>query len=1662
MQNPPPCAPESDHARGRAQPSVAQEKQRCSSCQKTRCRIQDCPVRSLTTSTTPQKQERQARENLANIIRNIKAMPTEGRLGMVAELLKEEPIAPARIRVRQVGSIKPTIKEQARKRLWQHSAEERKEIGLLFRQEAETQGTATPVQIHTLQIAKQPGKLSKGRIRVVKTKPITKARIIKDVLQHSRQQQKEIALEALKGIPMERLMPVLRKLRLSAKPVVMGNLTVKNANFTNLDNRTKDFATRIRTISTANLTLGCRVVKGYAKLAAKVAEREERKIDAELVRKAQDSQRIKWDHRTVTQQLTKLKKLAKKDPELGQQKLKTYKLERQEAARNDDRLQNSRVTIEPSNPLKDQEPNALYIPMHARTKLGTHILPALVDTGATQNFLSHDAAKRLGLTWKENDMPKSVTNADGSRCGTGIITLYCDIPMKLNNLWKEERFYRAETGTDQVVLGIPWLANFRPMINWTKGTVDEVLEVPLHTSTRKVKKKVSWADEPAEPATCSIKEEEPNSQIKRNREKEDAPWSGDHCPSQRIRPGGDQDVQSNDALGDKNTPSELTTLQTNLKVKKAQCNDPIERDLIQDYLEDLHHLTNGQQPPGITQEIEPEQTRNNAGNADKQILRSQIEEPNSINNGLCKAQGIEEIPERQNEAKQVPLPLEVPKTNEDAARMLGLFKPTIKDATEPKERHKKGIKVLTNGINNASTPQENRPKLLPELEYLEDLEDEDLISEPEGMIVENHGLKRGQEAQRDTKDTQNRLVQRGAKHGLSDPCAQENKHLVQKEVQGLEHMVVEDHGPKKGMAPRLKPQFNPLFFPFATCLPNISTLSNHKTEWRMTPEADSQTSPMGRESNEKQIKFELTNHKRSVVNTTSINPIPSELTSPWPDQWQLRGLDSDITNQEDPWPDPEGTNVWNNALDTEELDLTNDTSNETPWELFGEPHWVTEFDDAIEPEPEEDPFPPTLQHPDEEGGTTIIEQNNQCDKEILEQRNLENKLQGSASDDEEGTTDTSHPLTQQKLTRPTSDEEEGTTVMEQTRLEARVPSWNKKDPATNDAIRGKDPQRISKPISHQNMTRQWMTQSRNVMHQPEWEKAMESLLQTSAHYPKTSNQNNRSTNDRCFGTLSASPIQEHTQRSLSTMTQGADADRSRTPPSNNQRSRKQAMPLNDGQEATAIAVLGMIILTTLTMARVIRNQGLNRIGDPTLNKAENDQAKMEPKPHTTQRTECPSGEHWTLEGSKYKNPPGKTTCSPSKPTNSPPTPSTPNNSPVTSPCPPPLPIPLLQLRSEDSGNKARSTTTLGRATTNSIHGGATTTAAIPGTVPRQWVATRIMLRTKTTIAILGTPVRRWEAAKAVLPMNLRTQHTPSTMMPMTRMTNSELGHIPRQHGMFPVAKNMPSLTTSSPISSANDSPTTLHSECLGNVSPSMTSHASVSTYAWTALHSVSQEKSKPPISITRTWKSYSTTWNGTCVQKVSSTHSMKAAALQSPILLSTNKGPRSLGPYPANGNDDLNASGQQQWPSTYASEKRPPPSTCSSSKTTGSPPLRFTTYKGDSTSHNRRNPSGGKYSDKTTLYTIRSLTLKDTRTRTRGSTLDMWKHPPKKGMNVASGHHFSILSLSLASHHLTRAPDLVLHDWGARDRSHDPVTDSPILTIDFSCDQACDLSHDTM
>jgi len=84
----------------------------------------------------------------------------------------------------------------------------------------------------------------------VKTKPLTKKQVKEKWQHHSYKELKEIALEILKGVAKEQLMPTLLKLQQSTKPVVMGNLSVIDDNPMSRESLTKGTIARIRTTST--------------------------------------------------------------------------------------------------------------------------------------------------------------------------------------------------------------------------------------------------------------------------------------------------------------------------------------------------------------------------------------------------------------------------------------------------------------------------------------------------------------------------------------------------------------------------------------------------------------------------------------------------------------------------------------------------------------------------------------------------------------------------------------------------------------------------------------------------------------------------------------------------------------------------------------------------------------------------------------------------------------------------------------------------------------------------------------------------------------------------------------------------------------------------------------------------------------------------------------------------------------------------------------------------------------------------------------------------------------------------------------------------------------------------------------------------------------------
>ena len=94
---------------------------------------------------------------------------------------------------------------------------------------------------------------------------------------------------------------------------------------------------------------------------------------------------------------------------------------------------------------------------------------ALLDSGATENFISHRTWEKLGIGKKALEHPIIVYNVDGTRNKKGEVTHYCWLQVKHGGQEKLQQFFLMSLGGDRMILGYPFLREFDPPLNWAKG-----------------------------------------------------------------------------------------------------------------------------------------------------------------------------------------------------------------------------------------------------------------------------------------------------------------------------------------------------------------------------------------------------------------------------------------------------------------------------------------------------------------------------------------------------------------------------------------------------------------------------------------------------------------------------------------------------------------------------------------------------------------------------------------------------------------------------------------------------------------------------------------------------------------------------------------------------------------------------------------------------------------------------------------------------------------------------------------------------------------------------------------------------------------------------------------------------------------------------------------
>jgi Retroviral aspartyl protease len=111
----------------------------------------------------------------------------------------------------------------------------------------------------------------------------------------------------------------------------------------------------------------------------------------------------------------------------------------------------------------------------------------LVDSGAGGIFMDQNYARKHSFTLTKLEYPITARNVDGTENKQGTIRYYMDLDIQVNGKTNTERFLITGLGNQKIILGLPWLREHNPEINWKEGTLqwrtmtmEEVLDEEEH------------------------------------------------------------------------------------------------------------------------------------------------------------------------------------------------------------------------------------------------------------------------------------------------------------------------------------------------------------------------------------------------------------------------------------------------------------------------------------------------------------------------------------------------------------------------------------------------------------------------------------------------------------------------------------------------------------------------------------------------------------------------------------------------------------------------------------------------------------------------------------------------------------------------------------------------------------------------------------------------------------------------------------------------------------------------------------------------------------------------------------------------------------------------------------------------------------------------------
>jgi len=105
-------------------------------------------------------------------------------------------------------------------------------------------------------------------------------------------------------------------------------------------------------------------------------------------------------------------------------------------------------------------------------------IKALVDSGATDCFMSERFIQQMKLGKRPLQRPQKIWNIDNTANQAGAITHYITLDIQTKGIRKTIQFLITDIGNEDIILGYPWMAAFEPKFMWKEGVINKE-ELPI-------------------------------------------------------------------------------------------------------------------------------------------------------------------------------------------------------------------------------------------------------------------------------------------------------------------------------------------------------------------------------------------------------------------------------------------------------------------------------------------------------------------------------------------------------------------------------------------------------------------------------------------------------------------------------------------------------------------------------------------------------------------------------------------------------------------------------------------------------------------------------------------------------------------------------------------------------------------------------------------------------------------------------------------------------------------------------------------------------------------------------------------------------------------------------------------------------------------------------